>query len=90
MSKVLGKLEEAWINERNSPELLLPRMEMVQQETNVFQGLSSSTLFKVDCMLEQLKTMEGNLARYDLFTSTTISEYFEKQIHGNFLQAEQR
>ena len=28
-------------------------------------------------MLEQLKTMEGNLARYDLFTSTTIPEYFD-------------
>ena len=27
--KVLAKLEEAWINERNSPELLHPRMEMV-------------------------------------------------------------
>jgi len=44
-AEVLAKLEEAWINERNSPELLHPRMEMV------------------DCMLEQLKTMEGNLAR---------------------------
>jgi len=44
-AEVLAKLEEAWINERNSPELLQPRMEMV------------------DCMLEQLKTMEGNLAR---------------------------
>ena len=29
--KVLAKLEEAWINERNSPELLHPRMEMVEQ-----------------------------------------------------------
>ena len=29
--KVLAKLEEAWINERNSPELLHPRMEMVDQ-----------------------------------------------------------
>ena len=27
--KVLAKLEEAWINERNAPELLHPRMEMV-------------------------------------------------------------
>jgi len=44
-AEVLAKLEEAWINERNAPELLHPRMEMV------------------DCMLEQLKTMEGNLAR---------------------------
>ena len=29
--KVLAKLEEAWINERNSPELLHPRMEMVEE-----------------------------------------------------------
>ena len=47
--------------------------------------------FKVDCMLEQLKTMEGNLARYDLFTSTTICEYFDgdEKFPWDFLQAEQ-
>ena len=47
--------------------------------------------FKVDCMLEQLKTMEGNLARYDLFTSITICEYFDgdENFPWDFLQAEQ-
>ena len=37
-------------------------------------------------MLEQLKTMEGNLARYDLFTSTTTVNILTemKNFHGIF------
>jgi hypothetical protein len=27
--QVLGKLEEAWLNEKHSPELLEPKMEIV-------------------------------------------------------------
>jgi len=42
--EVLAKLEEAWINENNSPEILEPKMEIVE------------------CMLEQISTMEQNLA----------------------------
>jgi GINS complex subunit 4 len=45
--EVLSKLEEAWINEKNSPELLTPKMEMVE------------------CMLEQVSTMNENLDRLD-------------------------
>jgi len=41
--EVLKKLEEAWRNEKNAPELLEPKMEIVE------------------CMLEQVSTMEQNL-----------------------------
>ncbi|XP_023337097.1 DNA replication complex GINS protein SLD5 [Eurytemora carolleeae] len=41
--EVLAKLQEAWINEKNSPELLEPKMEIVE------------------CMLEQISTMNDNL-----------------------------
>jgi len=44
-AEVLGKLQEAWMNEKHSPELLEPRMDIVE------------------CMLDQISTMEGNLAR---------------------------
>lgn len=42
--EVLAKLQEAWVNEKNSPELLQPKTEIVE------------------CMLEQIATMEQNLA----------------------------
>jgi len=41
--EVLQKLEEAWTNEKNAPEILEPKMEIVE------------------CMLEQVATMEQNL-----------------------------
>lgn len=44
-AEVLHKLEEAWLNEKHAPELLQPKMEIVE------------------CMLEQVATMEGNLSR---------------------------
>jgi len=44
-AEVLQKLEDAWLNEKHSPEVLEPRMEIVE------------------CMLEQVNTMEENLSR---------------------------
>lgn len=44
-AEVLKKLEDAWLNEKQAPELLEPKMEIVE------------------CMLDQVATMEGNLAR---------------------------
>jgi len=41
--EVLKRLEEAWSNEKNAPDLLEPKMEIVE------------------CMLEQITTMEQNL-----------------------------
>ena len=44
-AEVLQKLEDAWLNEKHSPELLEPKMEIVE------------------CMMEQVATMEENLSR---------------------------
>ena len=44
-AEVLQKLEDAWLNEKHSPELLEPKMEIVE------------------CMMEQVNTMEENLSR---------------------------
>jgi GINS complex subunit 4 len=44
-AEVLQKLEDAWLNEKHSPELLEPKMEIVE------------------CMLDQVNTMEENLTK---------------------------
>lgn len=44
-AEVLQKLEDAWLNEKQSPELLEPKMAIVE------------------CMLDQVNTMENNLTK---------------------------
>jgi hypothetical protein len=44
-AEVLQKMEDSWLNEKHSPELLESKMEIVE------------------CMMEQVNTMEENLSR---------------------------